>query len=236
MPQPEKLIALLSGGIDSTVALYEAVERGYQVTQALAFDYGSKHNAEEWKRAVRTADGLGIFIQRIRLDFMALLFKSDLLLSGDEIPEGHYEAETMKKTVVPFRNGILLSIAVGLAESQEADGVLIGNHSGDHAIYPDCRESFIDALSAASMMGTYRMIKIRSPFVRSTKADIVRRGHDLGVDFSQTYSCYKGGEIHCGKCSTCVERIEAFHLAEVPDPTQYLAPKAFALSACGISS
>ena len=129
----------------------------------------------------------------------------------------------MKKTVVPFRNGIMLSIAAGFAESNAAQGLVIAAHAGDHAIYPDCREEFMKSMADAIRLGTYAQVEIIRPFITMTKAEIARHGHELGVDFAQTWSCYLGGEIHCGECGTCVERREAFLLAGVPDPTNYLS-------------
>ena len=128
----------------------------------------------------------------------------------------------MKRTVVPFRNGIMLAVACGFAESTDAGGLVIAAHAGDHAIYPDCRESFMQAMAAAMEHGTYAHVHLLRPFIAMDKAAIARRGHELGVDFSQTWSCYKGGETHCGTCGTCVERREAFLLAGIPDPTTYL--------------
>jgi 7-cyano-7-deazaguanine synthase len=148
-------------------------------------------------------------------------FASDLLSGGGEIPDGHYEEASMKSTVVPFRNGIMLSIAAGFAESRGAEAVVIAAHSGDHAIYPDCRESFLEPMACAIREGTYARIELLRPFVAMDKAAIARQGAELGVDFSRTWSCYKGGEIHCGTCGTCVERREAFELAGLPDPTAY---------------
>jgi 7-cyano-7-deazaguanine synthase len=129
----------------------------------------------------------------------------------------------MKKTVVPFRNGIMLSIAAGFAESKGAEGLVIAAHSGDHAIYPDCREEFLRAMGDAIRLGTYAEVEVLRPFIDMTKADIARCGAELGVDFSRTWSCYVGGETHCGECGTCVERREAFQLAGLPDPTAYLS-------------
>jgi len=163
----------------------------------------------------------GIPHRIIKLDFVGRLFKSDLLQSGGTIPDGHYQEQTMKQTVVPFRNGIMLSIAGGFAESIEAQGLVIAAHAGDHAIYPDCREGFMKAMGDAIRLGTYAHIEILRPFIHSTKAEVARRGHELGVDYSKTWSCYKGGAIHCGTCGTCVERREAFMLAMLPDPTAY---------------
>jgi 7-cyano-7-deazaguanine synthase len=216
-----KVVVLVSGGMDSVAALYEANHR-YAVVGAVSFDYGSKHNHKEIPFAVWHSGKLGIPHRTIRLGFVDELFKSDLLQSGGTIPDGHYQELTMKQTVVPFRNGIMLSVAGGYAESIEANGLVIAAHSGDHAIYPDCREDFMKSMADAIRLGTYAAVEILRPFIHNTKAEIARRGHELGVDFAQTWSCYKGGDIHCGTCGTCVERREAFMLAELPDPTVYL--------------
>jgi 7-cyano-7-deazaguanine synthase len=154
---------------------------------------------------------------------MADLFASDLLKSGGDIPDGHYEEQTMKQTVVPFRNGIMLAIAAGLAESHGAEGLVIAAHAGDHAIYPDCREPFMQAMADAMKSGTYAGIQLLRPFIATDKTGIAALGSKLGVDYSLTWSCYKGGDTHCGTCGTCVERREAFLLAGVADPTEYLS-------------
>ncbi|MEM0897159.1 MAG: 7-cyano-7-deazaguanine synthase QueC [Verrucomicrobiota bacterium] len=217
-----KVVVLVSGGMDSVTALYDAAGNS-EVVAGLSFDYGSKHNHREIPLARWHCEKLGVRHETVPLGFMDGLFASDLLRSGGEIPEGHYEEETMKQTVVPFRNGIMLSIAAGFAESVGAEGLVIAAHSGDHAIYPDCRAEFMDAMGQAVLSGTYAGIELRRPFVGLRKEDIASRGHELGVDFSRTWSCYKGGRIHCGKCGTCVERREAFQLAGIPDPTEYLS-------------
>ena len=216
-----KVVVLVSGGMDSVAALYEAHQR-YAVVGTVSFDYGSKHNHKEIPFAAWHSKKLSIPHRTIRLAFVDELFKSDLLQSGGTIPDGHYQELTMKQTVVPFRNGIMLSIAGGYAESIEANGLVIAAHSGDHAIYPDCREDFMKSMADAIRLGTYAAVEIIRPFIHNTKAEIAQRGHELGVDFAQTWSCYKGGDIHCGTCGTCVERREAFMLAELPDPTVYL--------------
>lgn len=210
-----KGLLIYSGGLDSTTLLYEYKD---SIDLAVTFDYGSKHNAREIACAVENCKRLGIKHLVIPLGFIGQYFKSDLLQSGGEIPEGSYADENMKSTVVPFRNGIMLAVAAGLAESYGLDTVLLANHSGDHAIYPDCRPDFIDAFSAAVKAGTYEGIKVVSPYCNITKRDIALRGKAIGLDYSLTYSCYKGGEKHCGKCGTCVERKEA--LAGF-DPTVY---------------
>ena len=153
---------------------------------------------------------------------MAENFKSDLLKTGGDIPEGHYADPSMKKTVVPFRNGIMLSIAAGYAESLDADAIVLGNHFGDHAVYPDCRVDFINPMKEAIEKGTYKGIKLLSPFDTIDKTEIARIGHALNFPFELTYSCYNGEDKHCGKCGTCFERKEAFQLAGIKDPTEYL--------------
>lgn len=218
--EDKKALVVFSGGMDSTVGVYWAV-KNYKEVETLSFNYGSKHNDMEYSYARKTCEKLGLKNVRISLDFVNQFFKSDLLKSGGEIPEGHYAAENMKSTVVPFRNGIMLAIAAGYAESQGCDVLVLGNHAGDHAIYPDCREEFIDGIKKAIYEGTYKNIEVVSPFCNVTKTDVCRIGAELGVDFSLTYSCYKGKEKHCGKCGTCTERIEAFRDAGVEDPTIY---------------
>ena len=220
-----KVVVLCSGGMDSVSALYRA-KTEHQVVAALSFNYGSKHTPREIPFAKLHADLLGIRHQVINLDFIDKLFTSALLASGGDIPEGHYQADNMKQTVVPFRNAIMLSIAAGWAESLEAEGLVIAAHSGDHAIYPDCREAFMKAMGEAIKEGTYAGVKLLRPFIAMNKGSIVLEGVKYGVDFGKTYSCYKGGEVHCGKCGTCVERREAFLDAHVIDPTVYLSSEA----------
>jgi 7-cyano-7-deazaguanine synthase len=215
-----KVVVLCSGGMDSVTALYWA-HREHRVERVVSFDYGSKHNAREIPFAAEHARRLGVGHEVISLDFVNRLFASDLLKSGGEVPEGHYEAANMKQTVVPFRNAIMLSIACGLAESFSADGLVIAAHGGDHAIYPDCREDFMRAMGDAMRHGTYAQIELLRPFIAMTKGTIAAEGAKLGVDFARTWSCYKGGAIHCGKCGTCVERREAFAQAGLKDPTEY---------------
>ena len=217
-----KVCVLLSGGMDSVTALHHAA-REHEVVSALSFDYGSKHNASEIPCARWHADQLAVPHTVIALPFINQHFTSDLLQSGGDIPDGHYAEENMKRTVVPFRNGILLAIAAGFAESRGARGLVIAAHRGDHAIYPDCREPFMQAMAEAIRSGTYERLEVLRPFIDTDKTGIAKRGAELGVDFSKTWSCYKGGTIHCGTCGTCVERREAFLLSGLPDPTTYLA-------------
>ncbi len=208
--------------MDSVTALYWARAR-HDVVAAVSFDYGAKHNHREIPCAAAHARQLGVSHQVIPLDFIGKLFASDLLKSGGDIPEGHYEAENMKQTVVPFRNAIMLSIACGFAESVGAEGLVIAAHGGDHAIYPDCREDFMRAMGDAMKAGTYAGIELLRPFIALTKGQIAAEGARLGVDFARTWSCYKGGPVHCGKCGTCVERREAYLRAGLKDPTVYAA-------------
>jgi 7-cyano-7-deazaguanine synthase len=206
--------------MDSVCAFHHAVKE-HEVVAGISFDYGAKHNHQEIPFAQHHCGMFGIEHRVIRLEFVGELFKSHLLKAGGAIPDGHYEEETMKQTVVPFRNGIMLSIAAGFAESRGADALVIAAHAGDHALYPDCREAFMKSMADAIRLGTYAGIEILRPFILLSKAEVAARGHVLGVDFSKTWSCYKGGSIHCGTCGTCVERREAFVLAGVPDPTSY---------------
>lgn len=214
----KECIIVLSGGMDSTTLLYDYKD---EIAIALTFDYGSNHNAREIECARIHCERLGIEHIVIPLDFMHQYFHSSLLDGADAIPEGHYADDNMRSTVVPFRNGIMLAVACGMAESRGLKKVLIANHSGDHAVYPDCRAAFIDAMSEAMQAGTYDGISILAPYTGKDKTFIAARGAELGVDFSLTYSCYKGRERHCGRCGTCVERREAFHIAGIPDHTLY---------------
>lgn len=199
-------LLVLSGGMDSTTMLYEYAG---SIALAVNFNYGANHNAREAECARLNCRKLGIELVEIDLSFMGHHFESSLLSGADAIPEGHYEDANMRSTVVPFRNGIMLSVAAGLAESRGLRAVMIANHGGDHAIYPDCRAGFINAMNAAISEGTYEHIELRAPYTELTKADIACRGARIGVDYSLTYSCYKGGQQHCGRCGTCVERREA---------------------------
>lgn len=211
-------LLIASGGMDSTTMLHEYAGR---IALAVTFNYGSNHNAREIECARYQCGILNIPLLVVDLPFMGELFKSSLLSGADAIPEGKYDDENMKSTVVPFRNGIMLSIAAGIAESNGLKHLMMANHSGDHAIYPDCRPGFASAMSRAIEEGTYDRITLDTPYTGLSKADIARRGVELGVDYSHTYSCYKGGEKHCGRCGTCTERREAFIEAGVPDPTVY---------------
>lgn len=213
-------LIIVSGGMDSITLLYD---RKDSIALALSFDYGSNHNSREIPYAQLHCQRLGIRHIVIPLDFMRQYFTSSLLEGAEAIPDGHYADENMKSTVVPFRNGIMLSVAIGIAESNGLKKVLIANHGGDHAIYPDCRPDFISAINKAAMSGTYLNVEVDAPYTNISKTDIARRGVALGIDYSETWSCYKGGAVHCGTCGTCVERKEALHDAGIDDKTEYIS-------------
>lgn len=204
--------------MDSVTLLHYRKE---EIALAVSFDYGSNHNRAEIECAEWQCNELGIEHLVIPLKFMSEYFKSSLLSGASDIPKGEYDTENMKSTVVPFRNGIMLSIACGLAESRGLKHVMMANHGGDHAIYPDCRPEFTSAMNEAMKAGTYEGVTLVDPFTHLSKGDIAKLGKELGVDYSHTYSCYCGGEKHCGQCGTCEERKSAFRDAGLEDPTEY---------------
>lgn len=217
-------VVLLSGGMDSTVVAYHVRDLiGPEPIEFISFNYGQRHKKElEYARVTaRELRGEHVLVDLSGLN--GLLQGSALTTPGIEVPEGHYAAPTMKLTVVPNRNMIMLSIAAGLAVSRERGMVVCAVHAGDHAVYPDCRPEFIKQLADAIWIGNegFNPPMLQAPFVYRTKADIARRGQELGVPWLDTWSCYKGGELHCGKCGTCVERREAFQLSGIIDPTEY---------------
>jgi len=210
-----KAVLIYSGGMDSTVLLYRYRS---EISLAITFTYGARQDAEQLSCARYNCEALGVEHLVIPLEFIGKYFKSSILQGGEDVPHGAYDDSNMKSTVVPFRNGIMLAVAAGVAESRGLDTVLIANHSGDHAIYPDCRPSFIREMDAAVREGTYEGIRIVSPFCDITKRDIALIGKEIGVPFEKTYSCYEGRRDHCGLCGTCQERKEAL---EGFDPTTY---------------
>lgn len=227
-----KTVIVYSGGLDSTVLLYHLRAAGHEL-HALSIDYGQRHRCE-LQHAAQICAELGIVQPVADLSALQPLLAGSSLTSPDiEVAEGHYTEENMKSTVVPNRNMIFLSVATGHALSIKAGQIAYAAHSGDHAIYPDCRNEFADAMAAAIELADWEKVLLIRPFVDWTKADIVRRGAELGVPFAQTWSCYKGGDLHCGRCGTCIERREAFDLAAVEDPTAYAqdAPSVEALRA-----
>lgn len=215
-----KTVLIYSGGLDSTVLLYHLLDAG-QTVHALSVDYGQRHRCEldyaaEICRAVNVPNPLADLSA-----IQPLIAGSSLTSPEIEVAEGHYTEENMKSTVVPNRNMILLAVATGHALSIGAGQLAYAAHSGDHAIYPDCRNEFADAMAEAIRLCDWSVVELSRPFVDFSKADVVRRGAELGVPFEKTWSCYKGGALHCGRCGTCIERREAFDLAEVADPTVY---------------
>ena len=215
-----KTVIVYSGGLDSTVLLYHLLAAGHEI-HSLSIDYGQRHR-RELKHADAICAELGVPHSSVDLSAMQpFLAGSSLTSSEIEVAEGHYTEESMKSTVVPNRNMIFLAVATGYALSIKAEQVAYAAHSGDHAIYPDCRNEFADAMADAIRLADWKSIELIRPFVDWTKADIVRRAFELGVPVDQTWSCYKGAEEHCGRCGTCIERREAFDLACVDDPTTY---------------
>ncbi len=217
-----KALVVLSGGMDSATALALACSSEmYDSIETITFNYGSKHNDRENQCAAKLAAHYGVKNTVVKMPFINELFKSDLLQSGGEIPEGHYADPSMKRTVVPFRNGIMLSIAAGFAESIGASVLILGNHAGDHAIYPDCREEFTAPMSAAIKAGTYAGVEIVRPFEKETKTGLCKLGGELNVPYELTHSCYVGDKKACGKCGTCLERVLSFYENGLIDPIEY---------------
>lgn len=223
---PAHAVVVVSGGLDSTVLAYWLHARGTRLT-ALSVDYGQRHRVE-LDHARATAQRLGAGHHTADLTTVGrLLGGSALTDPAVPVPDGHYTDRSMRVTIVPNRNALLLDIAVGLAISVGADAVAFGAHAGDHPVYPDCRPAFVRAYQRAVALANEGMLaggfEILAPFLALTKTDIVALGAQLGVPFESTWSCYRGFDRHCGTCGTCVERAEAFALAGVPDPTEYSA-------------
>lgn len=219
-----KTVAIVSGGMDSVTLAHYLADEGHSL-HLVSIDYGQRHKKEIQFAAV-AAEDLKAKHSVVDLSSITRLIATSSLTGDDvAVPDGHYAEESMRATVVPNRNMTMLSIATAIAISEQADYVATGVHGGDHFIYPDCRPAFIAAASAATLIGMSEMSAnfkgIIAPFVHTDKAGIASIGNQLGVRWHSTWSCYKGGEIHCGRCGTCVERREAFHLAGVVDPTLY---------------
>ncbi len=215
-----KTVLALSGGLDSATLLYSLHQQGDEL-YCVNFSYGSKHNAREREQAARLARPLGLSYQEVDLDFFTALIRSHLLKSGGEIPRAGYDKETMAQTVVPGRNGIFMSILAGYAESIGADRIAIANHAGDHFLYPDCRPEWVSAMGLAILLGSEQRVGLHAPFSHLKKSEICRLGSELQVPFAETWSCYVGGETHCGACGTCGDRQHAFKEAGIHDPTIY---------------
>lgn len=215
-----KTLLILSGGMDSTVLLHHLLALGHDV-RALGINYGQRHAKELSTAYVQCRKANVPFDVAPFGGLGKLLPGSSLTDDRVDVPEGHYEQESMKATVVPNRNMIMLSIAIGVAVAHKYESVAYAAHAGDHAIYPDCREEFASIMAGAARIANWHSVELIRPFISYTKAHIVKRGAELGVDFTETWSCYKGASLHCGRCGTCIERREAFYLAGVPDPTRY---------------
>jgi 7-cyano-7-deazaguanine synthase len=209
-------ILLLSGGLDSTTLLYDLLSKRDEVV-ALSILYGQKHQKEisVAKEIVNLAG-----VKHIIKDISGVFGESALTSDFIPVPDGHYTAESMKQTVVPNRNMIFLSIALSLAISLKFDRVAYAAHAGDHTIYPDCRPEFIESLAKVFPIADWHKVTLYAPYMNLTKSEICARGLALGAPLSKTWSCYKGGKIHCGTCGTCIERKEAF--AGLVDPTEYI--------------
>jgi len=214
--QKEKVVVILSGGMDSTTLLYKA-HNDCEVVSVLSFDYGQRHK-KELEYAKANCEKLGLSHKVIDITPINQVMKKSALTDDVDVPEGNYADENMKLTVVPNRNMILLSIAVAEAVSCEASKVFFGAHAGDHTIYPDCRKEFVDKLSEVTKIANWQSVEIEAPFIDMDKGDIAIVGKELNVDYSLTWTCYKGQEKPCGKCGACVERAEAFAKAGIKDP------------------
>jgi 7-cyano-7-deazaguanine synthase len=217
------VVAVVSGGLDSVTLSYLLRSEGYDLN-LLAFDYGQRHR-KELEFARRCAGRLEARIDVVDLSSVTPLLAGSSLTDDIPVPHGHYAAPNMAVTIVPNRNALMLTIAYAAAVSRETEAVAIGVHTGDHFIYPDCRPAFIESFAAMQKIAVegcgHPDLRLLAPFITFSKADIVKRGAELNVPFEDTWSCYEGGDIHCGLCGTCVERKEAFELAGVPDPTAY---------------
>lgn len=219
-----KTALVCSGGLDS-VSLAHILAADHSLSRIISFDYGQRHSKElEFARGA--AQRLAVPFHLIDMRAVGAVLTGSALTDDIDVPDGHYAEETMRVTVVPNRNAIMLAIAFGVAAANGDDAVATAVHGGDHFIYPDCRPGFTDAFAAMqrAALDGYAAIALHVPFVRKTKADIVAEGAKAGTPFAETWSCYKGGTVHCGRCGTCVERREAFEIACVADPTPYEDP------------
>jgi 7-cyano-7-deazaguanine synthase len=212
----QKAVIIVSGGMDSTTLLYDLANQGFDL-HAVTFDYGQKHS-KEIACATRNCKALGVPQKIINMKFFAELAGSSLTTKDKDVPEGNYADENMKQTVVPNRNMVMLAIAASFAISSKRDYIFYGAHSGDHAIYPDCRPPFVQAMKNAFNLCDWSRVRLEAPYLRLNKADILKIGFPLSVPYEDTWTCYKGGEKPCGACGSCTERAEAFRIMNIPDP------------------
>lgn len=217
-----KTIVICSGGLDSVTLAYK-VAKERELSKLISFDYGQRHK-KELAFAALCAEHLGVPHVSLDISHIGTELTGSALTDDVGVPDGHYAQDTMKQTIVPNRNAIMLTIAYGVACSDGAEVVATAVHGGDHFIYPDCRPEFIQSFAEMQRhaLEGFSSIELYTPFLNMSKADIVKTGAKLDVPFAQTWSCYKGGDQHCGRCGTCVERQEAFDLAGAADPTEYL--------------
>lgn len=221
MKVAEKVVVIYSGGMDSFTVLNKAVNDGFDV-YALSFDYGQRH-VKELEYAANVCKQLNIHHKIVDISAINSIISGSSLTDDIDVPEGHYESENMKQTVVPNRNMILLSLAVGYAVSLEANKVYYGAHSGDHAIYPDCRPEFVQKMQDVCAIANYEAVDIVVPYLNDDKIEILADGLKMGLDYALTWTCYNGREKACGKCGACQERLEAFKLNNATDPLSYEA-------------
>ena len=215
----KKVVVIYSGGMDSFTVLNKALNEGYEV-HATSFNYGQRHS-KELEYAKRVTDKLNIPHKIVDISSINQLILGSALTDDIDVPEGHYEEQSMQQTVVPNRNMIMLSLAVGYAVSVEAEAVYFGAHSGDHAIYPDCRTEFVDAMNQVCKIANYQAVEVRAPYLQSDKIEILADGLAMNLNYADTWTCYNGREKACGKCGACQERLEAFEKNGVTDPLEY---------------
>jgi 7-cyano-7-deazaguanine synthase len=216
-----KVVVIYSGGMDSYTVLNKAIQEGYDV-HAVSFNYGQRHS-KELEYASRVCKKHKIEHKVVDISTVNQLLSGSSLTDNIDVPEGHYEESSMKSTVVPNRNMMMLSMAVAYAVSIEAEAVYFGAHSGDHAIYPDCRTEFVEAMNAVCKIANYQAVEVRAPYLASSKIDILTDGLKLGLNYADTWTCYNGREKACGRCGACQERLEAFAENGVQDPLEYEA-------------
>ncbi|MFC3120560.1 7-cyano-7-deazaguanine synthase QueC [Agaribacter flavus] len=214
-----KVVVIFSGGMDSFTVLHKALSQGYEV-YAVSFNYGQRHD-KELIYAANVCKELSITHKIVDLTSLNPLLAGSSLTDNIDVPEGHYEETSMKSTVVPNRNMIMLSMAVGYAVSISAEAVYFGAHSGDHAIYPDCRTEFVEAMNAVCQIANYAPVDIRAPYLKNDKIEILAEGLSMGLDYRKTWTCYNGRDKACGKCGACQERLEAFEKNKAVDPLEY---------------